>query len=146
MYKKILIPILSILLWSIIACHKKTLSFSHNVYTLQTFINSANCDANCYETAQCEGKIVQLKGVLDQDNINRSYHQFYLTDVNRRYSIEVKVADNITAEIFDILEKKPTAEYIVKGKIMGYDAATNFSCKRQFVVLLNRTMDLKILH
>ena len=146
MSKKILFTFLMISLVSISACHKKTLSLSDNVYRLQTFLNSENCDAHCYETAQCEGKIVRLKGLLDRANINRFQHQFYLVDINHRFSIEVKVADNITDDIFDILEQNPAAEYIVKAKITGYDAATNFSCRRQFFLSLNNTTDLEISH
>ena len=145
MTKKILFTFLMISLFTITACHKKTLSLSDNVYTLQTFLKSVNCEANCYETAQCEGKTVRLKGLLDRDNINRSQQQFYLVDVNSQYNIEVKVASNITDDIFDILEQNPAAEYIVKGKITGYNAATNISCKRQFTLSLNSTTNLRIL-
>jgi hypothetical protein len=146
MSKRILFTFLMISLITITACHKKTLSLGDNVYTLQTFLNSANCDAHCYETAQCEGKTVRLKGILDRDNINRSHHHFYLVDVNHRFNMEVKVADNITDDIFDVLEQNPAAEYIIKGKITGYDAATNFSCRHQFFLSLNNTRDLEISH
>ena len=146
MSKKILFTFLMISLVSISACHKKTLSLGDNIYTLQTFLKSENCDAHCYETAQCEGKIVRLKGLLDRANINRFQHQFYLVDNNHRFSIEVKVADSITDDIFDVLEQNPAGEYIVKAKITGYDAATNFSCRRQFFLSLNDTTDLEVSH
>ena len=90
-FRKILLPILPIFILSLTACNKKVLLFDRNIYSVKTFLDSANCDTKCYETAQCEGKMVWLKGKLDQDNINRSHHQFYIIDTNQRYRIEVKV-------------------------------------------------------
>jgi hypothetical protein len=115
------------------SCRKKTLDFESGVYTVKELLKSANCDAACGTIADCEGREVHIKGLIDEDNINEEQSQFFIYDAtNSDYNISVSVALEIKDAVFEKLEGNGGKEFEVTATIKAYDAPTNFTCDRKF--------------
>ena len=128
------------------ACKKDTLDFSSNTYFgIEEFYESANCDTDCGEAADCEGKLVHLKGVLDENNMSEDVHHFSILDSEKeKISIFVDVDTLISAQVFDKIKEWGGKEIKVVGIVVGNDAPTNFTCERLFSLKLNALEDVSL--
>ncbi len=131
--------LLSILFFLFTGCKKDELDLDSNTYFgIKAILNSENCNADCEETANCEGKMIKVKGFLDENNINASEHQFYLIDEKKdKYILEVKVDETVSSDVFQKLNGQGGQVFLVEGLMEGYDAPTNINCKRQFILRLD---------
>ena len=118
---------------------KKDLDLSSPDYNgIKAFLKSTNANAKCGKTASCEGKTVKLKGILDENNINKETSEFWLIDEKKdKYSIMVSVDTIIKTEVFDKLEGKGGLVFKVEGIVEGFDQNYNFSCERSFIIKLD---------
>jgi len=140
--KKTVLLILLLFFITLSSCSKKALIFSEdNVFSVKEILNAKNCDVSCNQIATCEGKVVLVKGVIDQYNINASEKQFFLIE-GKRKSIQVIVSDSAVRQVFKLLHKTPGAIFRVRGVINGFDAPTNMTCDRLFTIQLNSAKDL----
>jgi len=115
------------------SCRKKTLDFETGVYTVKELLKSANCDVDCGEKADCEGREVHIIALIDENNINEEQSQFSVYDASDEdYNINVTVASEIKDAVFQKLEGNGGKEFEVIATIKGYDAPTNFTCDRTF--------------
>ena len=142
--KNPLIPLFLLLL--IIGCGQETLDLSSNTYFgVKEVLTSMNCEANCGETADCEGVTIRVKGRLDDANINAFAHQFYLLDESQeKFTLEVKVDEAVSADVFQKLNDMGGEVFLVKGEMEGYDASTNCRCTRQFLLRVDEASDVEM--
>ena len=124
-------------------CKKDLDLLSGKFFGIKEFLHSKNCDAKCGETADCEGQVAGLEGLLDESNINEDQNQFYVLDSkDEDEKIEVRVDSAISSEVFQLIRFRNTNDVQVRGEIGGYDQPMNFSCKRGFFLDLVNTGDL----
>jgi len=140
---KIFIFTVSVLLF--ISCHKKTIILDQNhTYSVKQLLKSPNCKARCYKQADCETMFVNLTGVIKPEHIDSQHNRFYLYDQqDAGYSLEVQLPDSIGVRIFKYIRVQPDAIYLVSGMIEGFDAPTNFTCDRRFVMKVNTVKNIK---
>ena len=85
-------------------CKKDLDLLSGKFFGIKEFLHSKNCDAKCGETADCEGQVAGLEGLLDESNINEDQNQFYVLDSkDEDEKIEVRVDSAISAEVFQLI-------------------------------------------
>ena len=144
MKKNFVLGLLFLLIVS--ACKKDTLDFSSNTYFgIEEFYESENCDTECGEAADCEGKLVKLKGTLDENNINEDIHQFWILDSKKeKISIAVVVDTLISTQVFEKIAEWRGKEIKVIGIVVGDDAPTNFTCNRLFSLKLSAVEDVSL--
>ena len=65
---------------ALFGCKKDLDLSSPDYYGIKAFLKSKNANAKCGKTASCEGKTVKLKGILDENNINKETSEFWLID------------------------------------------------------------------
>ncbi len=120
-------------------CKKEILDFtSYKYYDIEQFLKSSNCNTDCKKAASCEGKIVKLRGKVDLDYAVKGQGEFWLNDIdNKKYQINVKLDSNIVNIVFYKLEDFKEKVVKVEGKIEGFDAATNTSCDRKFILKID---------
>jgi hypothetical protein len=127
------------------SCRKKTLDLESEVHTIKELLKSTNCDTDCGAAADCEGKEVQVEGILDENNINADQSQFFMYDQkDNDYQIAITVNTDIKDAVFEKLTNKGGKLIEVRGIITGYDAHTNFSCERKFGIELANLDDVVI--
>ena len=126
------------------SCKKDTLDFSSDTFFgIKDFLKSENCDTECGEAASCEGKIVHLQGILDENNINEYLQQFRVLDEKEnKYSIAVSVDTTISLAVFEKIKNWGGKKIKISGKISGGDAPTNFTCDRIFTLTLSELKDV----
>lgn len=126
-----------------VSCHLKVLELETETYTVKELLKSANCDTECGFEADCEGKEVHVKGVIDDHNINEEQKQFFLQDQsNDKYFIEVIVDEDISEAVFNKLNGNGGELFKVSAIISGYDAPTNTNCERHFTLKLTEFENL----
>ena len=120
-------------------CKKETLDFtSDKYYNIEQFLKSSNCNTDCQKAASCEGKIVKLRGKVDLDYAVREQGEFWLNDIdNGSYQLNVKIDSSIVNIVFYKLEDFKDKIVKVEGKIEGFDAPTNTSCDRKFILKID---------
>ncbi len=128
-------------------CTKKVLDFdSDHYYELEQVINSENCDTKCGKMADCEGEEVKIRALIDVFNVDEDRKVFFIKDVSSDYTMEVKVLDSIADDIFNgfIKNYKENEVIHIQGIINGFDAPTNFECKRLFYINLEKSENLTL--
>lgn len=127
------------ILFTIMSCKKDTLDFGSATYFgIKKVLKSENCDADCGETADCEGEMIKVKGKLDESNINVSDNQFYLIDEgDSDFRLEVQVDEMVNDDVFQKINGMGGEVFLAEGEMEGYDAPTNATCKRQFLLRVN---------
>lgn len=128
------------------SCGKDELDFSNgDYYEVKDVIDSANCDADCGQIADCEGEVVMVRGKLDAGNINASNDQFYLIDANDEdKTMEVKVMEDISEAVFQKLLGNGGEIFKINGELEGFDAPTNLNCQRMFFLKVNDASHVEI--
>ncbi len=121
------------------SCKKETLDFTSDKYfDVEQFLKSSNCDTDCQKAASCEGKIVKLRGKVNLDNAVKEQGEFWLNDVeNEKYQINVKLDPSIVDIVFYKLDDFKDEVVRVEGEIEGFDAPTNVSCDRKFILKID---------
>ena len=118
-------------------CRKDLDLDSDTFFGVKELLKSKNCEADCGETASCEGKIVKIKGKIDENNINEDVSTFFILDEkDEDYSISVEVEASCKEETFDKIRTKGGHGIKIEAKIQGFDMPVNFSCSRGFVLKL----------
>ena len=119
---------------------KQKLEFNTNsTYDISTLLNAENCNIECGKIAQCENQTVQVKGRIDEDNVNDFVNQFYLFDLrDDSYRLEVKVKDEDKDSTFSEIKKLMKSPITISGVLKGVDAPTNYTCEKLYTLHLVR--------
>jgi hypothetical protein len=139
--KRIIIVLTSIIL-ILNGCRSLDLTTSE-YYGVKTFLKSKNAKSNCNEKSDCEGKTVKLKGILDENNINKNTSEFWLFDEeNCKFSILISVNPLIKTEVFNKLRNNGGLMYKIEGLAEGFDKNTNFYCERGIFIKLDNISNI----
>ncbi|MEM1220862.1 MAG: hypothetical protein AAGH79_18220 [Bacteroidota bacterium] len=125
---------------------RKTLDLNQDVYlNIEDLLHSTNCAVPCGTVAECEGDQARIRGSVDAMNIMDFADKFYLLDpTDNDYRIEVLVDTSASAQVFSLIQNAGGQIALVEGVLDGYDAATGFSCDRQFVLLVQTADQVRL--
>ncbi len=121
---------------------------SKGYFSIQELYDFCHLPSPCDTEAQCEGKIVKVKGYLDHSNVfDRKnypwlpYEKFTIYD-KKGESLEIWAVSNDNDKIFTkIYHKKafPNKIIFVCGKIIGFDMPIMGDCHRGIKINLEAT-------
>lgn len=89
--------------------------------------------------------MIKVKGIFDEWNINVADNQFYLIDEKKdKHRIEVKVLEMANQEVLQKLFGNGGQPIMVEGEIEGFDAPTNPSCNRYFILYVSNAAKVRL--
>ncbi len=125
---------------------RKTLDLNQAGYlNISELLQSNNCAVPCGTIADCEGDQAMIRGTIDAMNIMDFADKFFLLDPNDNdFRMEILVDTSASAQVFSLIQNAGGQIALVEGVLDGYDAATGFSCDRQFVMLVQTAEQVRL--
>jgi len=125
---------------------RKTLDLNQDGYVdIASLLQSTNCAVPCGTVADCEGDQAMIRGTIDAMNIMNFADKFFLLDPTESdYRMEVLVDTSVSSQVFSLIQNAGGQIALVEGVLDGYDAATGFSCDRQFVLLVQTADQVRL--
>jgi hypothetical protein len=129
-----------------IACKKEILDLSsENYWKVKNVLKSQNCDTKCGVKAACEGEMLKVEGLLDEENIDTLNHSIYLLDEgNDKYKLKVMVDESAANDVFEKLVGNGGKMFLAEGIMEGYDAPMNFKCERKYLLHIYDSSEIQL--
>ena len=119
------------------ACDDGQQDLSTNLYTVQELISSQECRSNCGESSTCEGRNIELTGILRKPTkLVPWIHLEEIFDGNQ-FTVEIRLASEIDEALLLYLDTLYDKEVTVSSSLQGEDRAINFDCLHLFFLALS---------